>query len=57
LGGKLLRESSLSIAKKLILKGVIYKRISISIIAQFQSLSTQSINRQSRSFDQKGELI
>jgi hypothetical protein len=33
------------------------KRCFITIIAQQQSLSTQSINRQRRSFDQKGELI
>jgi hypothetical protein len=53
----LLRESSLSKAKKLILNGVFYKRIFISIIARFYSLSAQSINGQRRSFDQKWELI
>ena len=56
-GGKLLRESSLSRAKNLFLNGVFYKRIFISIIAQFYSLSTQSINRQRSSFNQKWELI
>jgi hypothetical protein len=52
-----MRESRPSIAKKLIFIGVIYKRIFISNIAQLNPLSTQSINGQSRSFDQKWELI